>query len=489
MQMAVARACETDGNLDEAIKNYADVLKKDSSRAEAAHRIAILYDMKGQPEKSRGYYMDAIKKAPDCAELYCDFGYSCYLQRSWAEAERNFRKAIELNPDLARAHVNYGMLLARTGRATAALKEFSHAGLDESASRSNLALAHAQENRMMEAQEEYSRALAVNPNSKSAKTGLAAIQAQSLNNSVEESQVAAARATQAALPQAIPPQTSVAMQAPAPRVVRPEPQVAAVPQTIQPQAVQTQALQAVQAQVPVVAQVPTQPPVAQPQMPVVVQAQTPPPVVPEPRVVAEAPQLTAAAVPVAVVPVAVQELPKPEPAPEPQLAARLQTPPAEAPALVPPAEQAGPQSNELQQPAVVQMPPTGMSAPIATRVLHDNQPAPMVVKLPPVQEELQAPRVVKLPPVQQESPAIEPPRPLPPVEPETSLAGHAEVPPAVQTDPQSEVRPLPPPTERAEALAPPSHVPDDGAAPLPAVRPPVETALRGMDESSPAMRR
>ena len=36
--------------------------------------------------------MTAIEKAPKNAELYCDFGYSCYLQRNWGEAGVNLRR-------------------------------------------------------------------------------------------------------------------------------------------------------------------------------------------------------------------------------------------------------------------------------------------------------------------------------------------------------------------------------------------------------------
>ena len=43
-QMAIARAAENDGNSEQAIQIYQDVIKKDNRRVEAYHRLAIVYD-------------------------------------------------------------------------------------------------------------------------------------------------------------------------------------------------------------------------------------------------------------------------------------------------------------------------------------------------------------------------------------------------------------------------------------------------------------
>ena len=68
VQMAVARACENDGNTEQAIQSYLDVIKKDSGHVEAYHRLAIMYDTKGDVAKSR-YFLTAIQKAPKNADL------------------------------------------------------------------------------------------------------------------------------------------------------------------------------------------------------------------------------------------------------------------------------------------------------------------------------------------------------------------------------------------------------------------------------------
>ena len=177
LQMAVARSYENEGNSEQAIEVYRDVIKKDSRYVEAYHRLAILYDTKGEPQKAKECYLTAIKTAPKNAELYCDFGYSCYLQRNWAEAGVNLRRALELRPEFARAHTNLGLLLARNYHAPEALAEFSKAGCDEAGARCNLAFAMTLEERWQEARQQYELALAANPNASTAKKGLAALEA------------------------------------------------------------------------------------------------------------------------------------------------------------------------------------------------------------------------------------------------------------------------------------------------------------------------
>ena len=67
---------------------------------------AVLHDRKGDFEAFRNFCRAALAGQPNNAELYCDFGYSCYLQRGWQESEESLRRALALKPDLARAHDN-----------------------------------------------------------------------------------------------------------------------------------------------------------------------------------------------------------------------------------------------------------------------------------------------------------------------------------------------------------------------------------------------
>ena len=141
VQMAVARSLENQGQTEQAIKVYEEVVKKDGHRVDAYHRLAVLHSKKADFKAADRYYQTALKKAPKNAELLCDLGYCCYLQKQWKKGEGNLRRALAIQPELARAHNNLGLLLARTGRDDEALKEFARAGCGEAEARANLGLA------------------------------------------------------------------------------------------------------------------------------------------------------------------------------------------------------------------------------------------------------------------------------------------------------------------------------------------------------------
>jgi Flp pilus assembly protein TadD len=109
--------------------------------------------------------------------LLCDYGYNCYLQRRWAEAEAHLRKALELDPNLGRAHTNLGLVLARNGREAEALREFRHAGCREGPARTNLGFALMSESRWDEARHQFQLALKVDPTLTAAQEGLTTLQA------------------------------------------------------------------------------------------------------------------------------------------------------------------------------------------------------------------------------------------------------------------------------------------------------------------------
>jgi Tfp pilus assembly protein PilF len=175
VEMAVGRSLERKGQTDQAVKIYLDVIRKDGRRGDAYHRLAVLYDKKGEPEESARCYREALKRTADNAELYADFGYSCYLQKRWDEAEANLQKALRLDGELTRARNNLGLLLARTGRPEEALAEFRRAGCSPSDAHANLAFAMVLEERWDEARREFELALDADPSSKAAQDGLSAL--------------------------------------------------------------------------------------------------------------------------------------------------------------------------------------------------------------------------------------------------------------------------------------------------------------------------
>lgn len=176
VQMALAQTMENQNQPEQAITVYQGIVAK-SPRTDAYHRLALLYDKKGDPENAAKYYHEALKRDAKNAEVHCDYGYSRYVRRDFSAAEKSLRQAIALKPGLNRAHTNLGLLLARTGRDDEALKEFARTGCSESVARCNLAFAMATERRWTDAQMQFELALRVDPASTTAQEGLAAVQA------------------------------------------------------------------------------------------------------------------------------------------------------------------------------------------------------------------------------------------------------------------------------------------------------------------------
>jgi Flp pilus assembly protein TadD len=160
MQIAVAHTAEVRGEVDQAIEAYRKALQMDPRRAVVHHHLALLYDRKGDFDKSLACYRQALTLAADDADIHCDLGYSLYLRQRYQEAENSLITALRLRPEFPRAHTNYGLVLARTGREEYALREFAQAGATESQARVNLAFAMLLDNRYPEAAQQLQAASA-----------------------------------------------------------------------------------------------------------------------------------------------------------------------------------------------------------------------------------------------------------------------------------------------------------------------------------------
>ena len=172
IQMALARSLEREGHADRAKKIYAQVIRKDASRADAYHRLAIIHDKNGESDKAIRNYRAALKRDPDNAQLHADLGYSHYLRQEWKPAEASLRKAIQLDGESARAHNNLGLLLARTGRDSQAIAEFTRAGCTEAEARSNLGFTQMLANNWKGARGQFEMSLAADPSSRNSREGL-----------------------------------------------------------------------------------------------------------------------------------------------------------------------------------------------------------------------------------------------------------------------------------------------------------------------------
>ncbi len=133
-----ARDLETQDRLQLAVQKYKSVLAVDQNVAFAHHRLAVLLDKSGRSDEAQFHYLTAANLAPNNAEIFCDHGYSLYLQGRLEEAAQDYQVALRLDPNLKRAYSNLGMLYAVRGQTGVAMQHFLRAGCDRAQANSNI---------------------------------------------------------------------------------------------------------------------------------------------------------------------------------------------------------------------------------------------------------------------------------------------------------------------------------------------------------------
>ncbi len=111
-------------------------------------------------------WADCAKKSPNKARVYNNLGTAQYRQNMIAEAGRNIRKALALNPDLADAHYNLGRLLEEEDKTSEAIERYRKAIELAPASvpaLNNLGVALLKRGEVDEPVELFSRALKIEP--------------------------------------------------------------------------------------------------------------------------------------------------------------------------------------------------------------------------------------------------------------------------------------------------------------------------------------
>ncbi|QGJ69263.1 Hypothetical protein PBC10988_9330 [Planctomycetales bacterium 10988] len=173
LQFTIARSLEKEGKNSEALGAYDKCIKLGKNDAEVYHRMAIVYDKIGEHLEAREFYKKALEKKPGDPEIYCDMGYSMYLQRRWSEAEMNLRQALAVDKFHGRSYNNLGLVLVRQNQVDEAVACFHRGGCSEEEVHTNIAVGLAMDGNLEKAREHYEYALNANPGSQTAKMGLA----------------------------------------------------------------------------------------------------------------------------------------------------------------------------------------------------------------------------------------------------------------------------------------------------------------------------
>lgn len=124
-------------SLKKSIGFYEQALGKDASYAMAyvglADSYQLLGEYNGMPikeafDKSRSAAQKALEINPNLGEAHCSLGYAqAFYDWNWEEAEKSFKRALDLSPNYATAHQWYGEYLLAVGKSNESLTEIKKA--------------------------------------------------------------------------------------------------------------------------------------------------------------------------------------------------------------------------------------------------------------------------------------------------------------------------------------------------------------------------
>ena len=125
------------GNFEKALRYFQEAAAKDSGFAPAQAAIAFSYfnlaDWACWPqqdafEKSRKAAQEAMKLDPDLADAHAAIAeLAFYHDWDWTRSEREFKRAVELDPNDANTRASFGIFLIAMGQTDRGLSEFEKA--------------------------------------------------------------------------------------------------------------------------------------------------------------------------------------------------------------------------------------------------------------------------------------------------------------------------------------------------------------------------
>ena len=165
-EFAEAVRCHQAGELARAEELYRRVLAAEPDHVECLHRLGIIALQTGRHDDARNLIAGAIARNDRIPELHCHVGLASALLGDMDAAAVHNRRAIELAPDYADAHLNLGNVLKAQGKPdeSAACYERVLALRPQSVeARYNLANVLGDQGRLDAAIAQYREALALRP--------------------------------------------------------------------------------------------------------------------------------------------------------------------------------------------------------------------------------------------------------------------------------------------------------------------------------------
>ncbi len=109
------------GSYSAALQALEPLARRRPAVAEIQHLLAIVLDLNRKPEEANRHFRRAVELQPNTAVLRTNFGASLMRLGQAAQAAEQFRKALELEPNNPTASFNLGTILLQQGRPEQAL--------------------------------------------------------------------------------------------------------------------------------------------------------------------------------------------------------------------------------------------------------------------------------------------------------------------------------------------------------------------------------
>lgn len=171
MQFDLARASESDGQLDKAAAGYRGLCEDKPNVARYHQRHGVVLTRMGQRSEGLAELEHARKLEPNNTNILNDLGYA-YLQSGEAEQAADlFKKTLEIDPRNKRANNNLALALGYDGNLKESFR-ILQSTMPESEALATLGYLAAQSGKTDIAVRAYSRALTLEPENKSAAEAL-----------------------------------------------------------------------------------------------------------------------------------------------------------------------------------------------------------------------------------------------------------------------------------------------------------------------------
>ncbi|MEA2022204.1 MAG: tetratricopeptide repeat protein [Candidatus Caldatribacteriota bacterium] len=124
---AKAETYLNDGHIDQAIKEFQDVVKRFPADAKCYSKLGACFACQKRFKQAKEYIEKAINLNPKFSEPYNNLGNIFLEEKNYKKAVELYEKAINLNPDYAAAHSNLGLAYKKLNQYVKAVRSFKKA--------------------------------------------------------------------------------------------------------------------------------------------------------------------------------------------------------------------------------------------------------------------------------------------------------------------------------------------------------------------------